>query len=60
MNTYFVYTNNPTTLEAYGSVYYPRVKMSWVGVETELEKYEVCNIEGVYEVREAEEGEFNV
>ncbi|KZE65044.1 hypothetical protein AV545_03740 [Paenibacillus jamilae] len=51
MNEYFVYTEQPQLLENYGEIYYPKIKVNFVGFKTDLNQEEVRNIEGVQEVR---------
>ncbi|MCP1184967.1 hypothetical protein [Paenibacillus sp. 1781tsa1] len=60
MKNYFVYTNEPELLEVVGSVYYPKIKMSYVIFTTDLETTEIWKIPSVYEVRECEMGRLDI
>lgn len=57
MNEYVVYSTNPSLLETVGEVYYPRIRMSFVLLKTELTLHEVRQLEGVYEARTSREGQ---
>jgi len=56
VKSYFVYSTVPESLSNHGDVYYPKIKMSYVILTTDLSYYEIRQLDGVYEVRECETG----
>lgn len=53
---YYVYSHNPKLLEEHGEIYYPKLKVDYVLMRTDLELHEIEYISGVYDARECEVG----